>query len=185
MTAIAIRPEEPRDHAAIGVVTQAAFADTPHSDGSEVRIIERLRSDGDLTLSLVAEDGERIVGHVAVSPVQISDGSPGWYGLGPIAILPSLLPPLLVQLRATYLAPLLLQIAAAAAALTSQVVSSSPLRPLSFPVTALHGSFAVAIVAVVLLAVLRFVPAGAHFPPLHPPHKDAAALSCHFSLYHY
>ena len=90
MTAIAIRPEEPRDHAAIGVVTQAAFADTPHSDGSEVRIIERLRSDGDLTLSLVAEDGERIVGHVAVSPVQISDGSPGWYGLGPIAILPSL-----------------------------------------------------------------------------------------------
>ena len=36
MTAIAIRPEEPRDHAAIGVVTQAAFADAPHSDGSEV-----------------------------------------------------------------------------------------------------------------------------------------------------
>ncbi|KWV94996.1 GNAT family N-acetyltransferase [Erythrobacter sp. AP23] len=90
MTAIAIRPEEPRDHAAIGVVTQAAFADSPHSDGSEVRIIDRLRSDGDLTLSLVAEDGERIVGHVAVSPVQISDGSPDWYGLGPIAVLPSL-----------------------------------------------------------------------------------------------
>ena len=90
MTAIAIRPEEPRDHAAIGVVAQAAFADAPHSDGSEVRIIERLRSDGDLTLSLVAEDGKWIVGHVAVSPVQISDGSPDWYGLGPIAILPSL-----------------------------------------------------------------------------------------------
>ncbi|MBO6527618.1 GNAT family N-acetyltransferase [Erythrobacter sp.] len=90
MTAIAIRPEEPRDHAAIGVVTQAAFADAPHSDGSEVRIIDRLRSDGDLTLSLVAEDGERIVGHVAVSPVQITDGSPDWYGLGPIAVLPSL-----------------------------------------------------------------------------------------------
>ncbi|WP_421989486.1 GNAT family N-acetyltransferase [Qipengyuania sp.] len=90
MTAIAIRPEEPRDHAAIGVVTQAAFADSPHSDGSEVRIIDRLRSDGDLTLSLVAEDGERIVGHVAVSPVQITDGSRDWYGLGPIAVLPSL-----------------------------------------------------------------------------------------------
>jgi putative acetyltransferase len=90
VTAIAIRPEEPRDHAAIGVVTQAAFADSPHSDGSEVRIIDQLRSDGDLTLSLVAEDGERIVGHVAVSPVQITDGSPDWYGLGPIAVLPSL-----------------------------------------------------------------------------------------------
>lgn len=90
MTAIAIRPEEPRDHAAIGVVTQAAFADVPHSDGSEVRIIERLRADGDLALSLVAEDCDRIVGHVAISPVEISDGSVGWYGLGPIAVLPSL-----------------------------------------------------------------------------------------------
>ena len=90
MTAIAIRPEEPRDHAAIGVVTQAAFADAPHSDGSEVRIIERLRADGDLALSLVAEDCDRIVGHVAISPVEISDGSVGWYGLGPIAVLPSL-----------------------------------------------------------------------------------------------
>ncbi|WP_417320035.1 GNAT family N-acetyltransferase [Erythrobacter aureus] len=90
MTAIAIRPEEPRDHAAIGVVTQAAFADAPQSDGSEVRIIERLRADGDLALSLVAEDCDRIVGHVAISPVEISDGSVGWYGLGPIAVLPSL-----------------------------------------------------------------------------------------------
>ena len=90
MTAIAIRPEEPRDHAAIGVVAQAAFADAPHSDGSEVRIIERLRADGDLALSLVAEDCDRIVGHVAISPVEISDGSVGWYGLGPIAVLPSL-----------------------------------------------------------------------------------------------
>lgn len=90
MTAIAIRPEEPRDHAAIGVVTQAAFADAPHSDGSEVRIIERLRADGDLALSLVAEDCDRIVGHVAISPVEISDSSVGWYGLGPIAVLPSL-----------------------------------------------------------------------------------------------
>jgi putative acetyltransferase len=90
VTAIAIRPEEPRDHAAIGVVTQAAFADAPHSDGSEVRIIERLRADGDLALSLVAEDCDRIVGHVAISPVEISDGSVGWYGLGPIAVLPSL-----------------------------------------------------------------------------------------------
>ncbi|AXK43407.1 MAG: GNAT family N-acetyltransferase [Sphingomonadaceae bacterium] len=87
---MAIRPEEPRDHAAIGVVTQAAFADAPHSDGSEVRIIERLRADGDLALSLVAEDCDRIVGHVAISPVEISDGSVGWYGLGPIAVLPSL-----------------------------------------------------------------------------------------------
>lgn len=29
-----------------------------------------------------------MVGHVAVSPVSISDGSDGWYGLGPIAVAP-------------------------------------------------------------------------------------------------
>ena len=89
MRALTIRPEKPCDHAQIGVVTGAAFSAVDHSDGGEVRIVEKLRADGDLTLSLVAEDGERIVGHVAVSPVTISDGSEGWFGLGPISVLPS------------------------------------------------------------------------------------------------
>ncbi|MCM2252120.1 MAG: N-acetyltransferase, partial [Ramlibacter sp.] len=34
--------------------------------------------------------GRDIVGHVAVSPVSISDGSTGWYGLGPISVKPDL-----------------------------------------------------------------------------------------------
>lgn len=89
MSALTIRPENPADNAQIAVVTNAAFAEVEHSDGSEVRIVDRLRADGDLILSLVAEDGERIVGHVAVSPVTISDGSRGWYGLGPISVLPA------------------------------------------------------------------------------------------------
>lgn len=89
MSAIALRPERPQDHAAIGAVTQAAFADKSYSDGSEVGIIERLRADGDLALSLVAEDDERILGHVALSPVTISTAAPGWFGLGPISVLPS------------------------------------------------------------------------------------------------
>ncbi|MBX7539508.1 GNAT family N-acetyltransferase [Qipengyuania sphaerica] len=88
MTALTIRPEKPADHAQIAVLTDAAFAEVEHSDGSEVRIVEGLRQDGDLALSLVAEDGERIIGHVAVSPVTISDGNEGWYGLGPISVLP-------------------------------------------------------------------------------------------------
>ena len=41
-------------------------------------------------MSLVAELGGAIVGHVAVSPVQISDKSADWYGLGPISVEPSL-----------------------------------------------------------------------------------------------
>ena len=89
MSALTIRPETDADHAQIAVVTNAAFAEVEHSDGTEVQIVDRLRQDGDLALSLVAEDGERIVGHVALSPVTISDGSEHWYGLGPISVLPA------------------------------------------------------------------------------------------------
>jgi putative acetyltransferase len=41
-----------------------------------------------LSISLVAEDRGAIVGHVAISPVSISDGSAGWYMLGPISVAP-------------------------------------------------------------------------------------------------
>ncbi|WFL78462.1 N-acetyltransferase [Altererythrobacter arenosus] len=88
MTAISIRPELPQDHATIHLVTAAAFRDAEHSDGSEPRIVDNLRDDGDLALSLVAEDGARIVAHIAFSPVTIADGTTGWYGLGPISVLP-------------------------------------------------------------------------------------------------
>ena len=47
-----------------------------------------LRLAGALTLSLVAEKDSAVVGHVAVSPVAITDGTFGWYGLGPIAVAP-------------------------------------------------------------------------------------------------
>ncbi|MXP10716.1 GNAT family N-acetyltransferase [Pseudoblastomonas halimionae] len=88
MSAVTIRPERGSDHSEIHALTEAAFRDMEHSDGSEPRIVDNLRADGDLTLSLVAEDGERIVGHLALSPVTISDGSRGWYGLGPVSVLP-------------------------------------------------------------------------------------------------
>nr|WP_269213786.1 N-acetyltransferase [Vibrio sp. VB16] len=41
-----------------------------------------------LTISLVAEIDSRIVGHIAFLPVTISDGTIGWYDLGPISVLP-------------------------------------------------------------------------------------------------
>ncbi len=41
-----------------------------------------------LTISLVAEADGAIIGHVAISPVSISGGSNGWFGLGPISVLP-------------------------------------------------------------------------------------------------
>lgn len=84
-----LRPEQAGDERAISAVIEAAFFGHPHSDGSEVGIVERLRSAGVLTVSLVAEEEGRIVGHVAFSPVTISDGTPGWFGLGPVSVLPA------------------------------------------------------------------------------------------------
>lgn len=84
-----IRPELPADAAAISQVVTEAFAGHPHSDGSEARIVMRLRSSGALAVSLVAVLEEGVVGHVAFSPVRISSGAQHWYGLGPVAVLPT------------------------------------------------------------------------------------------------
>lgn len=87
---ITIRPEAPGDEATIFALTEAAFRDMPFSDGDEPELVNKLRANGDLTLSLVAEDAEQIVGHIAFSPVTISDGAIGWYGLGPVSVWPEL-----------------------------------------------------------------------------------------------
>jgi putative acetyltransferase len=84
-----IRQETPADTADIAEVVSAAFQNHPHSDGSEPAIIERLRSRGELAVSLVAEAEGRIVGHVAFSPIRISPAVAGWFGLGPLAVHPS------------------------------------------------------------------------------------------------
>lgn len=49
----------------------------PQYVGWEQFIVEALRDARALTVSLVAEQDGRIVGHVAVSPVSISDGTSG------------------------------------------------------------------------------------------------------------
>lgn len=88
--AVVIRPELPGDAGAIADVVTRAFAVAEHASGTEVQIVDRLRSTGKLTISLVAVIGERIAGYAAVSPVSVSDGSKGWYGLGPVAVSPEL-----------------------------------------------------------------------------------------------
>lgn len=87
---VTIRPEAPGDEAPIFALTEAAFRDMPFSDGDEQQLVDRLREAGELTLSLVAEDGERIVGHIAFSPVTIADGTADWFGLGPVSVWPEL-----------------------------------------------------------------------------------------------
>lgn len=85
-----IRAELPPDIPAIHAVTEMAFRHAPHTDHTEQFIVDALRRAGALSISLVAEQAGRVVGHVAVSPVSISDGSLGWYGLGPISVTPEL-----------------------------------------------------------------------------------------------
>ncbi len=85
---ITIRQESPADAQAIHALTKAAFLNAPHAVHTEHFIVDALRDAGALTLSLVAEDGGVVVGHVAISPVTLSSGTPGWYGLGPISVAP-------------------------------------------------------------------------------------------------
>ncbi|WP_275782553.1 GNAT family N-acetyltransferase [Pararhizobium gei] len=84
-----VRPETPADADAIRRVTMEAFRDHPHSDQTEHLIMDRLRDSGGLSLSLIAEAAGAVVGHVAFSPVLISDGTKDWFGLGPLSVLPS------------------------------------------------------------------------------------------------
>jgi putative acetyltransferase len=83
-----IRQETHSDIEAISEVTKAAFENHPISSHTEQFIVIALRAAGALTVSLVAEAGGHEVGHIAFSPVTISDGSLNWYGLGPISVWP-------------------------------------------------------------------------------------------------
>ena len=89
MTKLTIREELPADEAAIRELTLRAFIGHPYSDGDEADVINRLRADGDLYLSLVALDGEEIIGQVTYSQARLSNGETGWMVVGPIAVEPS------------------------------------------------------------------------------------------------
>lgn len=83
-----IRNETPDDRQSIFELTAAAFATLDISNHTEQYVIEELRKAKALTISLVAEIDTSVVGHIAFSPVTISDGTCDWYGLGPVSVLP-------------------------------------------------------------------------------------------------
>ena len=83
-----IRTETTGDEDAIDRVTTLAFEAVAHSDHTEAQIVRELRAAGDLTLSLVAEAGGELVGHIAFSPVAVDGRHGGWYGLGPLSVHP-------------------------------------------------------------------------------------------------
>ncbi|MEM7779550.1 MAG: N-acetyltransferase [Pseudomonadota bacterium] len=84
----AIREERRGDEAAIHAVVTRAFEGHPYSDGDEQDVIRRLRDDGDLLLSLVAEEGQKIIGQITYSPAILMNGDTDWVVLGPVAVEP-------------------------------------------------------------------------------------------------
>ena len=90
MMNVLIRDEKDTDYRAISDVTKSAFETMEISNHTEQFIIEALRSAKALTVSLVAEVDGLVVGHIAFSPVTVTDGTKGWYGLGPVSVRPDL-----------------------------------------------------------------------------------------------
>lgn len=73
-----ITPERPEDARAIYLLNRTAFGATDEAD-----LVEALRAQGDLALSLVARFGRAYLGHVAFSPVRAP--VPAW-ALAPVAV---------------------------------------------------------------------------------------------------
>ena len=84
---VVIREETAADGPAIHALNARAFG-----TDAEARLVDALRANGRLTLSLVAVDGGAVVGHIAFSPVSVlaPDGRiAGGVGLGPMAVEPA------------------------------------------------------------------------------------------------
>lgn len=80
-----IRAEQESDYAAIKAVNEAAFGSM-----EEAGLVEMLRKQISPLISLVADIGEKIVGHILFSPVELT-GYPqlNIMGLAPMAVLPN------------------------------------------------------------------------------------------------
>ncbi|WP_275288629.1 GNAT family N-acetyltransferase [Halomonas elongata] len=85
---IQISNESIGDVARIHEVIAKAFLNAPHTDHTEQFIVDALRHAGALTISWVAKVDGKIIGHVAISPVTLSSDTIGWFGLGPVSVLP-------------------------------------------------------------------------------------------------
>lgn len=80
-----VRAEEERDWSAVQAVNESAF-----ETAAEARLVAALREQAEPIVSLVAEDGGTIVGHIMYSPVALP-GHAGLkiMGLAPMAVAPA------------------------------------------------------------------------------------------------
>lgn len=82
----AVRPEEAGDRAAVRRVNEAAFGGSEEAD-----LVDRLRADGLVLLSLVAEADAEVVGHIMFSrmAVDTAAGELPAVALAPMAVAPA------------------------------------------------------------------------------------------------
>ncbi len=83
-----IRNETKSDIPAISRVVTQAMLLLPQATGTEARIVEKLRAEGALALSLVAEEDGEVIGYLAASAAQVGTQG-GWGLIGPVAVLPA------------------------------------------------------------------------------------------------
>jgi putative acetyltransferase len=77
-----VRTESPADVAGIYAVHAASFPTV-----AEAALVDALRGAGELSISLVAMERDRVIGHVGFSPISV-DAVPLGLGLAPVAVLP-------------------------------------------------------------------------------------------------
>ena len=82
---VVMRLEEPRDAPQIRELLEASFPGSV-----EALLVDRLRSDGDVVLSLMAEDIGVVIGYVAFSRLTVEDGETPFraVALAPLAVYP-------------------------------------------------------------------------------------------------
>jgi putative acetyltransferase len=82
---IGVRAEEAADRDAVREVNLAAFGGAVEAD-----LVEALHAAGAATVALVAEQGDRVVGHILFSPVTLVGRTvqPRLVGLAPMAVRP-------------------------------------------------------------------------------------------------
>jgi putative acetyltransferase len=85
---INIRTEQERDFASIHKVIQSAFEIVSYSNQKEHLLVDAMREAGALEVSLVADLGGKIVGHIAFSEVTIIGKNCAWFGLAPVSVHP-------------------------------------------------------------------------------------------------
>ena len=80
-----IRHETPADIPAIRAVNEAAF-----ETGAEAALVDALRENGKFTLSLVADTGGEVVGHILFTDIEMEPGGADAriLGLAPMAVRP-------------------------------------------------------------------------------------------------